>query len=283
MKSRLAVFTVVVAAAVLLLGGVCGRRLYPPEFISVPSGVYAGDTAWVRLATSGRGYDSVRYVVNWDDATTDTTAPFGLSDTATVWHAWTTPETKYVRAAVYALDDPQGIRRAAPESVVVEAGGLHAPVVDSVLAPPIAVRGETTRFIVYAHDPDGDSIGAVIAWGDSTDTATVTSFLPSPSSISVPHVFTQVETAAVLVSVQDKNGATSLPETVYVLVGYLERAGGNPCRPTRSQSPWHRPSSTIPADDNIIAPATGNPGGPLAPWLKRQRDLYNTGFVGGGR
>ena len=46
MKSRLAVFVVVAAAAVLLLGGVCGRKLYPPEFVSVPHSVYAGDTAW---------------------------------------------------------------------------------------------------------------------------------------------------------------------------------------------------------------------------------------------
>ena len=186
MKSRLALFTLVAAATMFLLGGACERRLDPPEFVSVPDFVYAGDTAWVRFVTGGSGYDSVRYVVNWDDATTDTTAPFGLLDTATTWHVWTAPDTADIKAAVYALDEPQVIRWAVPESVVVAAGGLHAPRVDSVLAPPVAVRGETTWFTVYAHDPDGDSTRAVIAWGDSTDTATVTFFFPSPSAITLP-------------------------------------------------------------------------------------------------
>jgi hypothetical protein len=108
MKSRLAVFTVMVAAAVLLLGGVCGRKLYPPEFVSVPHSVYSGDTAWVRLISSGRGYDSVRYVVNWGDATVDTSEPYSLNSVATMWHVWTAPDTMYVRAAVYSPDDPQG-------------------------------------------------------------------------------------------------------------------------------------------------------------------------------
>ena len=83
----------------LLLGGVCGRKLYPPEFISVPSEVYAGDTICVRLATHGSGYVSVRYVVNWDDVT-DTTAPLGLFDTATVSHVYTAARTYLVSAAM---------------------------------------------------------------------------------------------------------------------------------------------------------------------------------------
>jgi len=215
MKSRFAALAATAAAA-LLLGGACGRKLYPPEFVSVPYSVYAGDTAYVRLVASGSGHDSVRYVVNWDNAS-DTTIPFGLSDTATIWHVWTEPDTKYVRAAVYSPDDPQGIRWAAQKSVVVEPDGPHAPVVDSILAPPVAVRGETTRFFIYAHDPDGDSMRADAAWNDSM--RTTTDFSPDPAIITVHHVFTVVETAKVVVSMHDRNGATSLPDTVYLLVG----------------------------------------------------------------
>jgi outer membrane protein assembly factor BamB len=222
MKSRLAVFVVVAAAAVLLLGGVCGRKLYPPEFVSVPNSVYAGDTAWVRLATSGRGYDSVRYVVNWDDVT-DTTPPLGLLDTATVWHIYAAaPDTKYVGAAVYAPDDPQGIRWAAHQPVVVvEAGGSHAPVIDTAaLAQVIGVRGAPTFFIVKAHDPNGDSVRLEFDWGA---TETTTAYFASPCSVTVGHVFTQAETAVVITSAQDIRGATSLPDTVFVPVG---TAGG---------------------------------------------------------
>ena len=240
MKSRPVMFTVVVAAAVLLLGGVCGRRLDPPEFISVPGEVYAGDTVWARLAASGRGHDSVRYVVNWDDVT-DTTPPFGLLDTASVWHIYTAaPDTKYVRAAVYAPDDPQGIEWVGYEPVVVvEPGGPHAPLVDSVLCPPVAVRGETTWFVLYAHDPDNDSVRAVAAWNDSM--STTTDFFPGPATMTVSHVFEEVETAVVAIVAQDIHGAVSLSDTILVPVGYA--------------------------------------GAPFAPWPKRQYAFRNTRHV----
>ncbi len=217
MKSRLSVLVVAAAAALFLLGGVCERKLYPPEFVSVPNSVYAGDTAWVRLATSGRGYDSVRYVVNWDDAT-DTTAPFGLSDTASVWHVWTAPDTEYVRAAVYPIDDPKNIKWAAPARVLVVAGGSYAPVVDTVEAPPVAISGVEHDFTARAHDPDGDSIRIRIDWGDGQDTTSALLHGPYYFGFYPTHTFTQVGTARVVVTAQDQSGATSLPETVLVPV-----------------------------------------------------------------
>jgi outer membrane protein assembly factor BamB len=216
-KVRLGVPAFAVAAALILLGGVCGRRLYPPEFISVPNEVYVGDTAWVRLATSGRGYDSVRYVVNWDDAT-DTTAPFGLSDTATIWHVWTAPDTEYVRAAVYPIDDPKNIKWAAQARVLVVAGGSHAPVVDAVEAPPLAIRGVEYEFTVRAHDPDGDSLRIRIEWGDGSDTTSEPIGGSYSHGFYPAHAFAQVGTAVVLVTTQDQAGAVSLPDTVLVSV-----------------------------------------------------------------
>jgi hypothetical protein len=179
-------------------------------------------------------------VVNWDDVT-DTTPPFGLLDTASVWHIYTAaPDTKHVRAAVYAPDDPQGIEWVGHEPVVVvEPGGPHAPVVDSVLFPPVAVRGGTTWFIVYAQDPEGDSVAAVIAWSESTSTTTVP--VPSPAGIRVSHIFEQVETAVVVIAAQDIHGAVSLSDTILVPVGYA--------------------------------------GAPFAPWPKRQYVFRNTRHV----
>jgi hypothetical protein len=184
MKSRLATFTVVVAAAVLLLGGVCGRRLYPPEFIEVPNSVHAGDPAVVRLIASGRGYESVRYVVNWGDATVDTSEPYSLNDVATMWHVWTEAGARQVRAAVYSPSDPQGIRWATQRSVDVEAGGAYAPTVDSVLAPPVAVKDVRYYMRVFVHDPDGDSVRLRIAW-DTTETTTTPYFANPGTTRSV--------------------------------------------------------------------------------------------------
>jgi hypothetical protein len=219
MKSRLGAFALAAGDATLLLGGVCARKLYPPEFVSLPNGVYAGDTARVRLVTTGNGYDSVRYVVNWDDGTIDTTGSLMLSDTAAVWHVWTAaPDTKYVRAAVYALDDPQGIRWGVQQRVFVEAGGQHAPVIDTVEAPPLAVRDVEYVFTVRAHDPDGDSIRIRVDWGDGRDTTSELLRGPYCTGFYPVHTFTQVETARVVFTAQDQAGATSVPETVLVPV-----------------------------------------------------------------
>jgi outer membrane protein assembly factor BamB len=222
MKSRLAVFTVVVAAAVLLLGGVCGPKLYPPEFVSVPSSVNAGDTAWVRLAASGRGYRSVRYAVNWDDAAIETTELYDLADTATLWHVWIiAPDTKYVRAAVYAPEDLQGIRWAPQRIVFVDVGGSHAPVMDTVFTNQmVGVVGVPFVFTVLAHDPDGDSLRLMLQW-DTTETTSM--YVASPCSIAVDHVFAQVGTAEFIISAQDAHGALSPPDTILVSVG---TAGG---------------------------------------------------------
>ncbi len=218
MKSRTALLSIVAAAALLLLGGVCGRRLYPPEFVSVPHSVHAGETAWARLATSGSGYGTVRYVVNWGDGSTDTTGQFRLLDTATVWHVWTTLDTQYVRAAVYPIDDPTRIKWAAQRRILVVAGGSHAPVVDTVEAPPVAIRDVEYVFTIRAHDPDGDSIRIRIDWGDGRDTTSELLHGPYYTGFYPVHTFTQVQTARVVFTAQDQAGATSVPETVLVPV-----------------------------------------------------------------
>ncbi len=218
MKLRLASFTVVVAAAVLLSGGVCGRRLYPPQLIEVPNSVYAGDPAVVKLIASGRGYESVLYVVNWDDGVVDTSEPYTPDDVATMWHVWTAPDTMYVRAAVYSPDDPPGIRWAEQSRVFVDAGGTHAPVIDTVEGPPLAVSGVEYSFTVEVDDPDGDSIRVCIDWGDGQDTTSKFLHGPYYTGFYPVHTFMQVETATVVVTAQDQAGAISLPETVLVPV-----------------------------------------------------------------
>jgi outer membrane protein assembly factor BamB len=218
MKSRLAVSAVVVAAAVLLLGGVCGRRLDPPEFVSIPSDVLAGDTAMIRLATSGRGYHSVRYIVNWDDASIETTELYALADTADIWHVWTiAPDTKYVRAAAYAPEDTQGIEWTAQRMVFVDVGGSHAPVIDTAFTnQEAAVLNFPLVFTVHAHDPYDDSLRLKFQWGPA-ETTTVNA--ASPCSVTVSHIFTWTDTAEVIISVQDTRGALSQPDTILVPVG----------------------------------------------------------------
>ena len=75
---------------------------------------------------------------------------------------------------------------------------------------------------------------------------------------------------------------------------YLPRSGGsNSRRPRKAGLNDYAPNPTILSNGNIIVAGGGalycvagypeGPLDPLAPWPKWQHDLYNTGYVGGGR
>jgi outer membrane protein assembly factor BamB len=75
---------------------------------------------------------------------------------------------------------------------------------------------------------------------------------------------------------------------------YLPRSdGGNSHRPRKTQLTDYLPNPTICANGNIIVAGSDalycvagypeRPLDPLAPWPKWQHDVYNTGYVGGGK
>jgi hypothetical protein len=76
-----------------------------------------------------------------------------------------------------------------------------------VLVPPVAVKDAETNITVYGHDPDNDSLRAIVKWSSSNDTTTERT--PSPCAFTVSHIFTKVETADVHVRLQDWKGTKS--------------------------------------------------------------------------
>jgi len=240
-KARVVTFVLVAIVLLVFPGADCGRRHWELRLLVSTNTAFVGHefTALVTAEpTPAVGYS---VDIDWGDRT-EVLNEEPRPDTFAVSHRWDSAGVYEVHAS--------GMTSAGwwpawfePETVTVLVGGPHAPIVDSVLAPPVAVRGESTWFTVYAHDPDGDSMRAVVAWNDGTRTRT--GLFPNPSSISVSHVFTVVENVRVIVSAQDKICAVSLPDTFLVPVG--------------------------------------NAGSPLAAWPKRQQDFHNADYAGGGR
>jgi outer membrane protein assembly factor BamB len=222
MKTRLLFFIVLAAALLLSTGASCQRTVKPPVFVSVPDNVFAGEVVHLRLVTYAIGYQSTGYVMDWGDTVETDSGRFLLGDTATVSHVWSEPGVKQVRARAFPFVDPTRLTDwSERETVVVVPGGEGAPVIDTVFFdPPVAVKGVEEFFTVMAHDPDGDSVRLVFDWGAGD---TTTAYFASPCTFRFSHVFTQIETAAAIVTAQDTRGAVSRPDTVYVPVGY---AGG---------------------------------------------------------
>jgi len=132
-----------------------------------------------------------------------------------VTHEWSTVGTYEVKAKAVLDADPAKASDFSPAKTV-KVNPNNAPVVDSVLIPPVAVKDVETNITVYGHDPDGDSLRAIVKWptGD-----TITELTPSPCAFTVSYVFTKVETAKVIVRVQDWKGTKSLPDTIRIPVG----------------------------------------------------------------
>jgi outer membrane protein assembly factor BamB len=221
-SSAAALLAVLAALVLMAVGAGCAKKLYTPEFVSAPDTVFAGDSAHLRLITTGRGYASIGYIIDWGDTVETNSSRFPLGDTATVSHVWSLPGVKQVRARASPFADLTGLTDwSESETVVVVGGGEHAPVIDTVtIGQSVAVKNVGVFFTVKTHDPDGDAVRVRFDWGTGD---TTTAYFPSPCSITVGHVFAQAETAMVVVTAQDTWGATSFPETVLVSVG---TAGG---------------------------------------------------------
>jgi len=207
--------TALLAAVVVLCMTGCPTK--PPK---TPGAPWGADSTWTgatyvcsTVTTVSKG--SIRYVMDWGDATDTGDVAYASEETAAVTHEWSTAGSYEVKAQAVLDADPTKASDFSPAKTV-KVNPNNAPVVDSVLIPPVAVKDAETNITIYGHDPDGDSLRAVVKWptGDTTTERT-----PSPCAFTVSYIFTKVGTAEVIVRVQDWKGTKSLPDTVRIPVG----------------------------------------------------------------
>ncbi len=207
--------TALLALVVVLCMTGCPSK--PP---ATPGAPWGPDSTWTYstytcsvVTTIAKG--SIRYIMDWSDATDTGDIAYPSGETAAVTHEWEAVGTYDVKVQAIRDDDPKKASDFSPaKSVKVNLN--QRPVVDSVLIPPVAVMGAETNITVYGHDDDDDSIRAIVKWPRGTTTTELT---PTPCMFTVSNVFTKVETAEVVVWVQDWKKAKSLPFTVRIPVG----------------------------------------------------------------
>jgi outer membrane protein assembly factor BamB len=214
MKPRYVV--AIILGATLILAGAGCRKEIPPDRPSQASGP---DHTWTGIPTMysvsahiDRG--TIRFVTDWGNLVDTTDASYASGETATVTHVWMSPGTMSVKVqAVNSAAPGKASLWSWPESVDVILDSV--PVIDTVEAPPVAMRDVEVYFTVSAHDPENDSIRVHVEWGDDSDTTTE---LKSWHYFYLAHTFVQVGTALMVVTAQDRKGVTSLPETTVVRV-----------------------------------------------------------------
>ena len=217
MKSRFVVFTALAAVLLLSAGAGCSKKLYPPEFVSLPDTFWPNVGLVTHLVSVAQTFDSAHYIVDWGDGFDTTEASFGPDDTAYVQHVWSDTGRYEVRTRTLTA----GARRrlsvwSAPKTVqVIPYIPNSRPVIDSFDLGPWPQVNVPCTLVVFAHDPDGDSLAVEAEFGSGD---TMTGLLPSPCTVRVTHVFTRPGTAMVVIRTFDMHGTVSKPETADVQV-----------------------------------------------------------------
>ena len=216
MNWRKATATAVLAlAAVFCLTGCPAKPPATPGAPWGPDSTWRGATYACSVMTTVSKGNHINYVMDWGNAidTGDYAAASG--ETVAVTHEWS--DTGHFEVKAQALLNAN-LSKASDFSPAktVKVNPNEAPVVDSVLVPPVAVLGAETFITVYGHDPDDDSLRALVQWpsGDTTTERTL-----SPCAFTVSHIFTKVETADVHVRVQDWKGTKSRDTIIRIPVG----------------------------------------------------------------
>jgi hypothetical protein len=219
MNWRKTTATAVLALVVLL--GMTGCPTKPPATPVAPEGpdsTWTGVNTAFRVSTTAKK-GNIRYIMDWSDKIDTGDVSYATNETAAVSHMWTDAGTYSIKVQAILDAEPAKASDWSPtKSVKVILN--QAPVVINVNAPPVAVKNVEAFFTIRGSDPDGDTIRVLVKWptGDTT-----TGYFPSPCSVEVSHTFTQIETALVVVEIQDWKGTKSVPDTLYVPVG---TAGG---------------------------------------------------------
>lgn len=206
--------TALLALVVILCMTGCPNK--PP---ATPGAPWGADSTWTYstytcsvVTTIPKGF--IRYVMDWQNAIDTGDVDYATRETAAVTHEWDSAGVYDVKAQAIRSDDPKKASDFSPaKSVKVILN--QRPVVDSVLIPPVAVKGAPTNITVYGHDDDGDSLRAIVKWpkGDTT-----TEITPTPGAFTVTNVFDDIGTARVIVWMQDWKKAKSLPDTIQIPV-----------------------------------------------------------------
>jgi len=203
--------------AVVVLVGLVGCPKKPPATPPAPVGP---DTTWVGMPTvyqcSTSASGSIKYIMDWGDTKVDTTSrAYESNEKASISHVWATAGDYNVKVTAILDADNSKASDASPAKKVTVLPN-EAPVIDTLIGPSYTATGALARFTAIAHDPDGDSLTLTFNFAGSD---TTTGLFASPCTVSVTHVFTDIETVEVSVYGTDAKQTKGTEESITVRVG----------------------------------------------------------------
>ncbi|MFO7638868.1 MAG: PQQ-binding-like beta-propeller repeat protein [bacterium] len=196
--------------AVFTLALKCGDDPPTEPQLTPPSGtVYQNAEVAIRAVSTQPQEKNVKYVVNWDDGVTDTSAidyPSGTE--ATLRHVWTDAGSYEVKALAFVADKPE-LESDWSDPVTVTISPNQSPTdVRITYAPIQTARNRDTRFEAVATDPDGDSIQFQFNYSNTLGNWT-TPLVPSGTPVEDYGRFRTLGEHYVKVRARDQKGSMS--------------------------------------------------------------------------
>lgn len=209
-RRQLAFVAGAVLLAVAALALKCGEDPPTVPTITPPEGtVYQNAEVAIRVVATQPQEKNLKYVVNWGDGVTDTSAidyPSGTE--ATLRHVWTEPGGYEVKALAFVEDNTElASDWSAPVTVTIEAN--EAPTDVRIRDYPFQVgRNRWAFFEVSATDPEGDSIQYQFDFGGSSGSWT-TPLVPSGTPVQDSFRFRSLGEFQVKARARDHKGSMS--------------------------------------------------------------------------
>jgi outer membrane protein assembly factor BamB len=208
----------VLPTALLALLAGCSRN---PSVPTTPLAVFRGDSLCFLTTSTDPAGQSLQYLFEFGDGTSDTTRFFRSGDTGYSAHVFTDTGRHAVKARARSASgrlsgwsDPLNYRASNGPGLGDTSGGWGGEPVEWHLKRWAIKRW--CRFAFEVGDPDGDSVSAMFLWGDGRASGW-TQFLASGSLLLDSVRYDSVGEYYVRVVLKDKRGTLAGPDTVVLM------------------------------------------------------------------
>ena len=184
-----------------------GTNTAPSQAVieSGPSSGSVGVSYTYQAKASDPDGDKVKYLFDWGDGQTSSTALVSSNTSASLSHSWQNSGTYVVKIRAEDEHGLQGPWSASLSVTITQSSNTPPSTPGAVQGPTQGNVGQQLSFSTSATDPNGDRVRIVMDWGDGTQNQS--DLVASGTTVSLSHTWAQAGTYQVRAQALDENGS----------------------------------------------------------------------------
>jgi hypothetical protein len=174
---------------------------------SGPSSGSVGVSYSYQAKASDPDGDKVKYLFDWGDGQSSSTALVSSNTSASLSHSWQTAGTYVVKVRAEDEHGLQGPWSSSLSVTIAQSSNTPPSTPGAVQGPTQGSAGQQLSFSTSATDPNGDRVKIVMDWGDGSQNQS--DLVASGTTVSLSHAWAQAGTYQVRAQALDEKGASS--------------------------------------------------------------------------